>query len=120
MGKLRVKRKGYVRKAYVRKDGTHVKASRVSGSTFSVKDRGKKGRTPKSQRWYHPTTEMGWEKGQSTATRRRLALKAHGGDRLSTARALQSLSNVTTDSATKAKSRADAKYFYAQHEKTGK
>lgn len=120
MAKLRVRRKAYTRKAYTRKDGTHVKASRVGSSTFSVKDRGKRGRTPKSQQWYEPSVKMGWEKSQSADTRRRLAMKAHKGNRLSTARALGALANVTTDSATKRAAQADAKYFYEQHRKTGK
>jgi hypothetical protein len=107
-GKLVVHRKGYVRK-----DGTRVKAS-----TFKIKDRGKKGRTPKSKRWYKPKVKMDWEKGMPMAQRRRNALRAHGGDELSTARALQALANVTTDNATKVKAKADANYFYKRHERS--
>lgn len=119
MAKLRVKRKGYTRKGYTRKDGTRVKASRVGGSSYLTKDRGKRGRTPKSERWYKPTTEMGWRKDMSATERRRLALKAHDSDNLSTARALLALSNVTTDPETKRLTKADAEYFFERHEKTG-
>jgi hypothetical protein len=117
MAKLKINRKPYHRKSYVRKDGTRVKASDVKGSSFSVKDRGKPGRTPKSEQFYHPKVEMGWHKGQSATTRRRLALKAHGGDNLATARALQALANVTTDSTTARLARQDALYFYGKHKK---
>jgi len=40
---------------------------------------------------------MHWHKDQPTKTRRANALKAHEGDELVTARALQALANVTTD-----------------------
>lgn len=120
MAKLRVTRKGYTRKAYARKDGTRVKASRVGGSTFKIKDRGKRGRTPKSQRWYHPKVHTGWEKGMGETQRRRLVLSSHNGDYLSSARAMLSLSNTTTDSVTKSEARADADYFFRMHEKTGR
>jgi hypothetical protein len=114
---LRIQRKGYHRKSYVRKDGTRVKASNVEASSFFVKDRGKSGRTPKSERFYHPKVEMGWHKSQSATTRRWLALKAHGGDNLATARALQALANVTTDSTTARLARQDALYFYGKHKR---
>lgn len=120
MPKLTVRRKGYTRKAYTRKDGTRVKASRVPASTFKVKDRGKPGRTPKGERWYEPTTEMGWKKDMPMAQRRRLAVRAHGGDYLASGRALQALANVTTDRETKSKARADALYLFRMHEKTGR
>jgi hypothetical protein len=60
----------------------------------------------------------GWSKKHSTLTRRKLALESRsqmqslGDKRLSAARALQALANVTKDRATKAKARADAKYFF--------
>lgn len=120
MAKLRVHRKSYIRKAYTRKDGTRVRASRVGGSTFRVKDRGKRGRTPKSQQWYHPQVETGWKKDMPMSTRRSKALRAHKGDALATARGLQALANTTTDQATKRSAHSDAQYFYAQHRKTGK
>lgn len=117
MTKLSIHRKGYHRKGYVRKDGTRVKAANVGGSSFSIEDRGKPGQTPKSQRFYHPKVEMGWHKTQSAITRRRLALKAHKGDELSTARALMALHNVTTDQATKRVALLDAQYFLAKHKR---
>lgn len=107
MGMLTVRRRGYTRK-----DGTWVEAT-----TYKVKDRGKKGRTPKGKRWYEPKTEMGWEKKQPSAKRRRLALRAHGGDKLAAARALQALANVTTDKPTERLARADAKHFFKLHKR---
>ncbi len=114
---LTVKRKAYKRKAYTRKGGIRVKASKVGRATFKIADRGKRGRTPKGEQWYEPKTEMGWSKSQGAETRRRRALSAHKGSRLSAARALGALANVTTDSATKRLAKADSQYFYAQHKK---
>lgn len=72
---------------------------------------------PKRERWYNPTTEMGWRKDQKAGVRRRKALSAHGGDKLATARALQALANVTTDKTTKKLARSDALYFFTLHKK---
>ena len=105
MAKLRIKRKGYTRK-----DGTRVKAS-----TYLVKDRGEKGRTPKDERWFDPQVGTGWRKDMPMAKRRKAALSAHNGDELATGRALQALANVTTDRETKSKARADALYFFKKH-----
>jgi len=71
------------------------------------------------KRWYHPGVETGWQKDLDIKTRRELALRAHKGDLLATARSLMALSNVSTDPSTKAKSGADARYFYNEHRKTG-
>jgi len=71
----------------------------------------------KTEKWYSSSVIMGWRKDQSMATRRRLALRSHKGDKLATARALQSLANVTQDKQTKKLARADALYFYALHNK---
>ena len=96
-----------------------VKRKLKSGKTISykTKDKGKPGKTPERERWYRPTTETNWHKTDSAAIRRRNALKAHGGDKLATARGLQSLSNVTTDKTTKRLSRADARYFFDLYRK---
>lgn len=72
----------------------------------------RKKKTIKKEKWYQPSTVMGWRKTQSASERRRLALKSHKSDKLATARALQSLANVTTDKTTKKLARADAQYFY--------
>ncbi|PPD58161.1 hypothetical protein [Dehalogenimonas etheniformans] len=98
------------RKAYTRKDGTHVKAA-----TYYAKDRGEPGKTPESQKWYQHGVDMNWSKDMVAETRRRHALEAHKGDELATARSLQALANVTTDSATKNRATADADYFFSRH-----
>ena len=115
--KLRVSRKGYHRKAYTRKDGTRVKGSYVDPATFKIKDVGAPGQTPKAERWYEPGVKMNWEKGMAVSKRRSNALKAHRGSELSTARALQSLANVTTDRATRTAAKKDADYFFKLHAK---
>jgi hypothetical protein len=98
------------RKAYVRKDGTAVQAT-----TYFTKDRGKPGKTPESAKFFHPGVKMDWHKDQPASEKRANALKAHKGDKLATARALQELANVTTDSATARAAKADANYFFAEH-----
>lgn len=98
------------RKGYVRKDGTRVKPA-----TYKTEDRGKPGKTPESEKFFHPGVKMDWHEDQPMATRRKNALSAHGGDELATARALQELANVTTDAATAKAARADAEYFFAKH-----
>ena len=102
MAKIKV-----TRKSYVRKDRTVVK-----GATYYTKDKGKPGKTPESEKFYHPKVEMHWHKDQSAAVRRANALAAHNGNTLSTARALQALANVTTDAKTAKLAKADADYFF--------
>ena len=99
------------RKAYVRKDGTVVK-----GASYYTKDKGKPGKTPKSEKWYQHNVEMNWHKDEPAKVRRANALKAHKGDELATARALQALSNVTTDPETSKLAKTDADCFFARHQ----
>ncbi|HVP90039.1 MAG TPA: hypothetical protein VMS75_02360 [Terriglobales bacterium] len=105
MAKIKV-----LRKAYTRGDGTHVKAT-----SYETPDKGKPGKTPESEKFFHPKTEMNWHKELPADVRRSNALGAHGGDGLATARALQELSNVTTDAETKRLSKEDADYFFSKH-----
>ena len=104
MAKIKV-----TRKAYTRKDGTRVKAT-----TYYTEDKGKPGKTPESEKFYKPKVEMGWRKEDSVEARRSHALKAHKGDTLATARALQALSNVTMDPETKKLTKQDADFFFAR------
>lgn len=91
----------------------------IHRKSYLTPDKGKPGRTPKSERWARFETKTGWEKDMPIKERRGLVLNAHGGDYLSSARAMQQLANVTTDKETKTRAAADAKYFYAQHRKEG-
>ena len=102
MAKIKV-----TRKSYTRKDGTVVK-----GTTYYTEDKGKPGKTPESQKFFHPKVKMNWHKEDSEETRRTNALKAHEGNELATARALQELANVTTDTETKKLAKVDADYFF--------
>ena len=97
-------------KSYVRKDGTVVK-----GITYHTTDKGKPGKTPDSEKFFHPKVEMHWHKDQTAKVRRANALKAHSGSELATARALQALANVTTDAETARLAKADADYFFLKH-----
>ena len=105
------------RRAYTRKDGTKVKAV-----TFRAKDTGEPGRTPKSERWYKPTTKTGWEAGMPMGKRRKLVLRAHGRDYLAAARGMQALANIQakTNPDVARKARADAKYFFRVYDSTKK
>jgi len=76
------------------------------------------------KKWYKkavmekPPYTLGWRKSQSTGVRRRAALSSRPKNwtlhkrRLSTARALTALANVTTDRRTEELARRDAAYFY--------
>lgn len=97
------------RKSYVRKKGTRVKST-----TYQTEDKGKPGKTPESEKWYEHGVEMNWRKDDPAETRRANALEAHKGDELATARALQALANVTTDTETANLAKADADYFFAR------
>jgi hypothetical protein len=100
------------RKSYVRKDGTPVKAT-----IYFTQDKGKPGKTPESQKFFHPKVVMNWHKAQPPETRRANALKVHNGDELAAGRALQELANVTRDQATARLAKADADYFFTRLKK---
>ncbi len=104
MAKIKV-----IRKSYMRKDGTEVK-----GTSYYTEDKGKPGKTLESQKFFHPNIKMNWHKDLPAETRRANALEAHGGNFLATARALQELSNVTTDPDTKRLTKEDADYFFSK------
>ncbi len=74
----------------------------------------------KSKKWFEPGPSLHWEKSQGQSTRRRNALAARRGNPLRAAKALQALSNVTTDEETHRKARADALYFFGLHRRKQK
>lgn len=71
-------------------------------------------------KFFAPKVETGWHKNQKPAYRRRLVLKAHRGDLLASGRAMQSLANVSQDSATARKAKQDADYFFRLNAKRNK
>ena len=83
--------------------------------TFLTSDKGKPGKTPKKKQWYEPGVETGWKKDMPQGERRGLVMRAHKGDELASARAMQSLANVTTDRETKREARADAVFFFGEY-----
>lgn len=101
------------RKPYYRSDGTYVR-----GSTYKVRVRGKRGKTPKSGLRYDPQVTMNWSKDMPIWERRDNALLAHKGDLLATSLTLQLLANVTTDRATKREARKDALYFFKEYRRS--
>ena len=76
-----------------------------------------KTRGKKKERWYQPGSALNWRKDASQMQRRRAALASRKGDLLTTARALNALANVTRDTETETKARADAKYFFTLYRK---
>lgn len=118
MGEITVHRKAYTRKAYTRKDGVRIKESRVPASTFKVKDRGKRGHTPKSGQWFEPKVHTGWDKDQLASTRRSKLLSSttksmtRHNRYLQAGHRAQALANVTTDEKTKKLASQDAEYFF--------
>ncbi len=91
----------------------YIKPTKVEG--HFRKDTGKIGKTPKSKQWFTPSPDTlhGWEKGMSSEKRRRLA--AIGREPLSSARALQQLSNLSADRETQKVAKTDAEYFFRRH-----
>jgi len=77
-------------------------------------------RKQKKEKWFRPAEPTGWSKRDSAVKRRRTALASRHGDLLATAKALQALSNITTDKDTKRLSRADAIYFFGRYRKEKK
>jgi len=74
-----------------------------------------------TDKFFNPKiSDTGWHKDLPAEKRRAKMLKAHRGNYLTAAKALQALSNVTRDKATSIAARADARYFYDMHEKTGR
>lgn len=77
-----------------------------------------------AKKWYtkavmeKPPYTLGWRKTQSTGVRRRAAIASRPKNwslhkrRLSAARALTALANVTADRRTKELAKRDAEYFY--------
>ena len=110
MGKLRIKVSGY------RKKGNIL----VRGYTKMMPDRGKKGRTPASKKWFQeaigkrPPYHLGWKKDKPQEQRIRLAIASRPKNwseqqrTLSASRALQALANISTDRETASKAKADA------------
>lgn len=72
------------------------------------------------EKWFKPGKSLNWSKDASLSCRRRSALKSRQGNALRTARALQAVSNVTKDKATKIAAAVDARYFYKIHAKKSK
>lgn len=86
---------------------------------YKVKDKGKRGRTPKKDRWFAPSVHSGWKAEQSPTYRRRLVLHAHKGDVLASGRSMLALSNVQKriNPAVSAKAKADSNYFFKRLKK---
>jgi hypothetical protein len=102
------------RKAYTRTDGTRVKAT-----TYKTADKGARGRTPKTDQWYNPKVHTGWRASMPADARRAVAIRAHKGMILATARSLMALANVQSNinPEVSRKARADADYFFRLYNK---
>jgi hypothetical protein len=73
----------------------------------------------KQRQWFQGAIEgskpLGWRKDMGQRQRIAVAVKNRRGDTLAAARALNALANVTTDTDTKRKARADASYLYKMY-----
>lgn len=111
----------YKRKAYVDRFGYRHPATTVKRRVAKpAKKRKRRKSTKGKRRWYVPKVRSGWKKTQPARTRRKLLLKAHGGNLLSAARSKQALANVTEDEETRVLALADAQYFFEQYKKEKK
>jgi REP element-mobilizing transposase RayT len=70
----------------------------------------------KNKKWFHPGVKMNWNHQDLREVRRRNALRAHGGDLLATARALQQLANVSQVGVVAKAARQDAVHFFAKYQ----
>ncbi len=101
--------------------GHKHKATKVHRDPYKKKvKRSHKTKTKKQNRWYKPKVHTGWKKTMPVKERRRLVLRALGGDLLAAGRGKQALANVTTDSATKREAQKDATYFFEEYRKEKK
>lgn len=69
------------------------------------------------EQFFHPKVHTGWQKNMPPKKRRRMMLQAHHGDELTSARAMQALSNVTTDQQTRVTAQSDADFFFRKHQR---
>jgi hypothetical protein len=104
----------------VRKIKVHRKAYKRHGklihsADYLTSDKGKPGKTPKSERFYHPVIKTGWHKDMDAESRRRLVWNAYDGNCLKAERSLIELSNVSTDRETRRLAKIDAHYFAKLH-----
>lgn len=70
----------------------------------------------KDKKWFTPGTKMNWHHSDLREVRCRNALRAHGGDLLATARALQQLANVSQIGVVAKAARQDARHFFSLYQ----
>ena len=120
MGKIKVRRKGYRRKGFfIHRFGKkiHIKATRVKPTTYKTKDRGARGKTPASKRWFHAKRKLKvgnreWKATHQAKSRRSVLsslVKKRG--YATVIRELNVLRNVTTDRKTKQAAESDMKWL---------
>ena len=120
MGKILVERKGYHRRGfYIHRNGKriYIPPTYIKPTTYKAKDRGKRGKTPKSKRWFKPKRKLKvgnreWKASHKAASRRRVLsalVKKRG--YATVVRELNALRNVTTDRKTKKAATADMKWL---------
>lgn len=72
----------------------------------------------RKNRWFNPiVTDTGWDKDLRPEMRRSLILKAHAGNLMESAHAMQALSNVTQDKITRIEAAKDAAYFFKENQR---
>lgn len=69
------------------------------------------------EKWFTAGKKTGWRKNLPTNKRRSIVLRSRRGNPLKAARAMQALSNVTTDKRTEELAGQDAAYFYRIYNK---
>ena len=120
MRKIKVKRKGYHRKGFfIHRFGKriHIKPTHVKATTYKAKDRGARGKTPRSKQWFHPkrklkTGSREWKATHKAKYRRQVLsslVKKRG--YATVVRELNALHNVTTDAKTKQAAKADMSWL---------
>lgn len=119
--KLRVHRERYYVKGHEshNKDGKveHVEGHWVPETSYEIEDRGKEGRTPEENRWYHANgTLYGWSTREDAEERHRdleKAAREEGWGRVF--HKLIGLHNVTTSEKTKQDAEDDVEWIERHH-----
>ena len=116
MRKIVVHRRSYHRRGfYIHRHGKriYIPPTYVRPTTFTIKDRGKPGRTPKNKQWFHPKRKLKyknkeWHADSKASSRRKILDKlVERRGYATTIKELNALRNVTTDRKTRQAANSD-------------
>ena len=99
---LRIDRKGHARKSFMKRQNgkiVGIRGTQVKPTVYLARDRGKKGRTPKSKQWFNNKEKQvvieGYHVDESTAKREAAIRKADAKSNISSANVYHKLLGVS-------------------------